>query len=1003
MKHSPIRLTTAVAMSLAFSAQATTYYWKPGATQGLWTSLSNWSTEAVDGADAAALPGSSDSLYNTGDYNFDLDGGSYTLAGWPTPGDWNNHYLTIENGSLTFSGEVSTHSGQINVNTDGVLTFPSGSSLVLGIYTSAGMLISANDGGSISVGGSVRLYSGSFAVASGGSMTFAPSNLRYGAESHSYALGFSNSGTLTLPHGFRFDRWDTATVNAGATYTFTQAAGTLNLGGPIANAPDNSSSKPGPFYVVLSGGTVNVTDDVSFDVTSITVENSLTVDVASGKTINMTPVAFEPGASITKTGAGVVALPASGAVADISAGGVSIASAATYDLSAVTFASGTTVTLAALGATVNSFDSSLLGNTTFSADLSGVNVGTIVFNSSDATLLAKVKNDLEGAAAIPADKQLTVSGSALRFENKAGEYSFNSNGESDILAAAGWGGNLPGTGESVSITGATTVATFTGGVFPQWSSIEVKDSATLKISADADLPQITLYPNTKLEVTSGTTSLANGFVGSFELLNDTVQLPVLAVATNATLSVPSGMKFKNVDFRLYGTVTKPSNSDASPVFGYADNAETSYFAFTADGGVFDLHSNDGDTAHGVICGSVSIVCPSSGGTVIPVGRITLRNSSRVVNGWADFGNWEFGVNNPTSVPFDVLVDGTVFDCSAYFYASGAAHLSLVNGACVRRNSSCLGHYFSQAIQYSATVDVGEGCYIDFTTGDGSFGIDSQSAVDTVTVRDGGTYAVSYNSSGWGTGVFVSDGGVLGVTKLYKSSSSVDPRVRTDPLLGFGSVRLDGDLAIASVNMGSGNYDWDRHTKMANIPFSGSGDVTITNGVPEYPFTVTMQNGASTATGSIKVAKADGDAETALSFADGAKWAGTVVAGNVALTNLTDGAAAATATFGALDLADGEEFPIRVWLDNTGAVTTNDMINVGEYVDNGGQLVPTLVNAALGEFPGGANITLGLIDKGNTLPTSVLPRKWRVKYADAGDGEHDILTIAFSNGTQIILR
>ena len=192
----------AVAVSLAAtSAQATTYYWKPGTTQGLWTTLSNWSTEPTTGADAEALPGASYSLYNSGDYNFDLDGGSYTLVSWPTPGDWNNHYLTIANGSLTFSGEVSTHSGQINVNTDGSLNFPSGSSLVLGIYTSAGMMVSANSGGSISVEGDVRLYSGSFAVAGGGSMTFAPSDMRYGADEHSYSLSLSNAGTLTLPNG----------------------------------------------------------------------------------------------------------------------------------------------------------------------------------------------------------------------------------------------------------------------------------------------------------------------------------------------------------------------------------------------------------------------------------------------------------------------------------------------------------------------------------------------------------------------------------------------------------------------------------------------------------------------------------------------------------------------------------------------------------------------------------------------------------------------------------
>ena len=92
------------------------------------------------------------------------------------------------------------------------------------------------------------------------------------------------------------------------------------------------------------------------------------------------------------------------------------------------------------------------------------------------------------------------------------------------------------------------------------------------------------------------------------------------------------------------------------------------------------------------------------------------------------------------------------------------------------------------------------------------------------------------------------------------------------------MRLDGDLAIASIDgIGTGSSNWDRHVKITDKPFTGTGNVTVTNGVPAYPFTVTVVNGANTATGSIRVNKVDGDAETALFFADGANWAGTVVA------------------------------------------------------------------------------------------------------------------------------
>jgi hypothetical protein len=572
------------------------------------------------------------------------------------------------------------------------------------------------------------------------------------------------------------------------------------------------------------------------------------------------------------------------------------------------------------------------------------------------------------------------------------DYTFESTEFCDLTAADGWSCGYVPTNENVKVTGAGVVATISNAAaFPTFASIAVRNGATLKVLADVTLPPLTVDATSKVVFGDNETAVAATLdatlVTGYDATTEPVSLPVIEVATNATLTVAAGMKFRNVDFRLYGTITKPSTSDVSPVFGYAENGETSYLAFTADGGVFDLHANNDSVNNG----AVFMVRPEVGGVVVPVGTIVLRNAVRNVTGWADYGTWDFGLNNPTSVPFDVLVDGTHIDVSGYFHAAGAAHLTLVNGSYIRRNTSCLGHYYSMAIQGSATITVEGGCYIDFTTNDGQFGIDSQSAVDTVTVRDGGAYTVSYNSSGFVCGVFVSDGGVLGVTKLATRS-------RTDLLRGFGSARLDGDLFIQSINIGTGSVNWDRHTKMANVPFTGTGDVVITNGVPEYPFTVTMVNGANTATGSIKVDKVEGDAETALFFADGANWAGTVVAGNVSLTNTTDGAAAATATFGTLDLAS--EFSIRVWKEN-GNIVTNDMVNVGRYENNGGKLVPTMMTDDV-DFTIGEMITIGKIAK--TSPNPALKVGWSAKrFAIDGDNENEILVAKKGVGLQIILK
>ena len=576
----------------------------------------------------------------------------------------------------------------------------------------------------------------------------------------------------------------------------------------------------------------------------------------------------------------------------------------------------------------------------------------------------------------------------------ATDFVFESDEFTDLCAADGWANGSVPTNQDVKVVGASTVATISdAAAFPAFASISVRNGATLKVLADVTLPPLTVDATSKVVFGDNATQPAVSAVlnamltTSYDTSVSPVALPVIEIATNATLSVASGMKFKNVDFRLYGTITKASNDDVSPVFGYAENGETSYLAFTADGGVFDFHSNQV-----MENGSISIVFPSSGGMVIPVGTLTLRNAARAVTGWADFGNWEFCRNNPTNISVDVLVDGTHMDVAAYFYASGAAHLTLKNGSWLRRNISCIGHWFPMAIQDAATIVVEDGCYIDFATNDGSFAIDSQTDVDSVTVSTGGIYAVTYNSSGWQRGVFVSDGGVLGVTKLAARAT------RSDLLLGFASVRLDGDLAIASIDgIGTGSSNWDRHVKMTDKPFSGTGNVTVTNGVPAYPFTVTMVNGANTATGSIRVNKVDGDAETALLFADGANWAGTVVAGNVALTNLTDVATAAPATFGTLDLA--ADFPIRVWKDN--GVYTADAINVGAFVAHGGKLSPVMMSDGE-DFDKGDSFVVGKIAKGATLPA--VATGWAIKARPIdGDDANDEIVLKSGVGFQIIIR
>ena len=172
-----------------------------------------------------------------------------------------------------------------------------------------------------------------------------------------------------------------------------------------------------------------------------------------------------------------------------------------------------------------------------------------------------------------------------------------------------------------------------------------------------------------------------------------------------------------------------------------------------------------------------------------------------------------------------------------------------------------------------------------------------------------------------------------------------------------------------------------------------GSLVIDNSHLSAAKTMTLR-GVSTATGSLSVVP---EKNVRLILDDGFGWAGTVVAGDVILTNKTIAASPATVAFGALDLR--ADFSVRVWKEND-VVTTNDTLNVGTYLNNGGTLVPTIVGE--GDFALGDEFVLGTIAKGGTLPR--LPAGWFAKRtAIDGDEVHDLLTLKRGAGLQVIIR
>lgn len=1022
--HKPsIRLTTAIcAAALAIGTisqvQATTYYWLPGDIQGVWDAQDNgvyinWSTEGLEGAAATALPSDADDLYGSSSVNIDLGNEVRTFKYCNTDGNYDTAFsMTIENGTLQFTREVRRFRGSIDINNGATLLMSSGSTLYTGVYqgsTEARRFpININAGGNMVVSGTARFYNTKYFVNDGGELTFQPSTLRISCEGNACNDGIENNGIMNLPNGLTLNTFDSTSATAGASFTIWQNAGTMNLGGPIT-----IGSQAGTFNVDFAGGTVNVTDDASFNVSLAEVTGAITFNVASGKTLDVSSLQLGSGGSMIKAGAGYIAFPATAQPVTVSAGGVALHSG-TYDLSNVTFGSGTTIHLSTLGGTVNAYSPSLTANATFTADLTGVPAGTTVFNSSDATLLAKAQTDL--ASAVPQGLGLEISGTQLTLETQTSSgNSFSMTG--DILQGTGWGGTVPAAGENVAIDGNGVVASLTSGSLPAWDSIEVKNGATLRIATDAaTLPPITLNKNATLEIVNNATVTLSGsanLAGVVNVANGVVTIPGVSIESGSTLRVPGGMKFSNVNISLAGTLNVITEGGVT--FGYAESGETTYIGFSANGGTVSLVA----TSSNYDASSLEFCCPASGGSVVAVGNLSFVNasilpvyvSSSVTYTFTESYKYGFhlGDKNPTNELFELVFDNTSWGVCGKTIIKGGATFRLINGATYKEYETHTLWNRTAEISEMGRVVVGSGCEFRLPAmGDyGNKPLEIKPGYaghKSIVVEDGGVFE-TYRSSGNGKGILAISNGVYQVYLPWTTNAAFEVVAHNIPFEGLSAVEIadNSSLSFSTRNRvfwNPGqfhNESGDRVVALADVPITGGGSIVVSNANANV-FGVIVQSGANTATGTASVTvPAEGLGATTLYFADGANWAGTVVAdGNVVLTNLTDGASSTSVTFGSLDLT--ENFPIRVW--NNAGTLANDKINVDAYVANGGKLTPVLVNGDV--WPSGTSFEVGKIAKGAELPP--LAKNWvaSVKSID-NDDDYDMLCLRYFKGTQIILR
>lgn len=987
-----------------------TFYWKANRRQ--WASYSdpaNWSLEKDSNSNPdSRIPTSADTLWYfgdvvSGDYGnylgyFNLGDGNYTIAGYSYGSGmgtvWKSYQIHLTNGTFTvLDPESHADAGGSARNTRGYhvwdsakLVFPAGGQAIIGV-SGLEEQFSIKKGGMMEWYKGVLLYSMAASIENGGEMIFDPEVFDVHAAAQNTTQGhycrMTNRGILRLPHGLVWAGSITDN-NQGKSFVLSQSTGTLYIGGDFTKTTE-SNSRAACLRFIFSGGTIVATNSVAFRNATVNWEQEVfpfmstnasgTVEVCADSVLDMQLFEYGPGTSLTKTGPGTLVVAASRPTSLNVTAGTLRTGAAMDSLSGITLAAGVCIEFAAPN---NDFPAPAnYSSLDFAIDVtsSAIQSGRTIFSSSDADFLAYVKSHV--TAHLPLGYRIRQNSTELVLVQVPAVPTFEAEGELDLSNAAGWGGALPATGVDVAVSGPDTVAIVSA--TPAYSSITIYDGATVKVTGtDIDLPAVTLACPSKLLVAGGATAyITNGVTGG----GDEFGLPVFEIATNASVTAARSTRFKNMDFRLYGKIEVPEAGSGGLTFGYAAAGETAYFAMTSVGGKMLIPLNTGLSS-----AWKNFIYPATGGRVVVRGPIVLKDTefvhtfvresdSRVISIYN--GLW-IGVNNPSDEPFEVIIDNTAAPIDKYAAIRGAATVRCINGGRLSRTDSHPGIATKAEIKESGRVIAeGKGCGIsyphvgiqdDIQHSPFMFSPDAD-GFESIVLGDWATMAL-HESGGNGKAVLAASNGVWQIPTLPYVSKDVaqpangDPRDwMTDVLEGLKAVRIaegtEFRLESAAVLNGTA---WNRDVKLANVPMTGAGNLVMTNGTPGYTFRATVVAANNTATGEAKAVCGTGGDTTTLLFSDGANWAGTVVADNVALTNVTDGAAAATVNFGSLRM-DGE-FPVRIW------ATTNDMVNIATSLqDGGGDFRPVLMPGRAELVPG-ESFTFGTFAAGATFPRRI---------------------------------
>ena len=1033
--------------------------WLPSASSwGLFNDPSNWAIGTAD-SETHEVPGLGYFIYLDKNMMMDLGGGTHTVDGLSllnstsTGKDNGTSTLTLTNGTLHLQGNVS---GYANFTLWDGATLTHNSSINRRWGSTAAQSIIVHSGARFEEIGRLIFQLYQATVEAGGTYIHALTS-SYGVHYNASKASFvKNYGRFEAREGIKrtySTESSTTTPAAGSVTYYNYPGGSFLLGGNVERVHQHRV----PFRFEFHGGTLEITNSVAFaddmNATSsagavsyvkVMEDAALAIQVDQDSSFSLKNVTYGDGCSVTKTGPGKMTL-GDAAIPSlvVSAGTVEVALGSVLP-SEVSFLPGSTLLISTVNAELapTAYD-----GMAFAVNSDVIVSGAVLLRSSDPDFLSYAENGLR--TAMPAGFGVAKSDGGI-VVTSAAAHQFDPTISSDLSDPEGWGGTLPSAEDDVVVSGSGT-AVFSA-TTPKFKSITVGFGATLSAvggteESPLDLPAVELDYDARLLVPGGSVVL---MTNNFTCVTDGITLPVLEIATNAMAIVQSpehpwtysphdkssyhgydyGFRIKNVSLKWYGTIKMfyaDALKDGFPhcrlTLGYAAADETSYIAIDCRGGRYLAAGEEYSVSR---CRTPLVIAtPDYGGRVVPVGTLLFRDYVRE-NQVSAGDNQELSMpgifigmtaeynrtGNPDDIEYDVVFEGnTDLSVKGNCRIAGGAHVHLRGPAQWRYartgwNEESL--YRTIILQGAATLSVEDGAYLDICSSDGSWrGLQSKGTVEenkAFTIKNSRMSLLNW--SGSGKTVAEVDNTLLDIGYLRSASTFGNINPVFD---GFKSVILTNTLTIAAADVDRGNpnkdetkavENWNRFVKIGP-PLTGTGSIAVSNKLSGthavYSMTVVVTNGANTATGTASVSTTASGAPAKLLFSDGANWAGAVVAdGNVSLTNLVDGSAAAAVSFAALRI-DGS-MPIRVWKTG-GAVTANDSVSLLSPPTGDGEFSFVAMDEPI--VPGD-EIELGLYPAAQPLPANTPHVMFSARPAES---EEFVMLVAMATkpGGIIIIR